>query len=138
MPNPVRKSKWDAWWVDVLLALSIFASAQVIVVGASHGVGFMGNLLLEAPLEMLAPFWGGFIYTAGLLMVGSPSPCSVKRWLRLLCVGAGFGYTLLYISFSDIPEITALSSIPVGVMLLGLIVASCGSEVANKRRRGRG
>lgn len=119
------------------MAVVIFASAQAIVLGAGHGVGFMGSLLLEAPVQMLLPFWGGHLYAAGLLVAGSPSPRRVKRFIRLLCVAMGFGYTLFFISFSDIPEITAVSSVPVIVALLGLIGISCGSDCAHGQRRRR-
>lgn len=119
------------------MAVLIFVSAQAIVLGAGHGVGFMGDLLLEAPLQMLLPFWGGHLYTAGLLIAGSPSPRRVKRFVRLLSVAAGFGSTLFFISFSDIPEITAVSSAPVLVALLVLTGISCGSEYAHQQRRRR-
>ncbi|WP_050030143.1 hypothetical protein [Verrucomicrobium sp. BvORR034] len=137
MLTSVRKSKWDAWWVDVLMAILIFASAQAIVLGAGHGVGLMGSLLLEAPLQILLPFWGGHLYTSALLIAGSPSPRRVKRFVRLLCVAAGFGYTLFFISLSDIPEITAVSSAPVMLALLILTGISCGSEFAHQQRRRR-
>lgn len=137
MLTSVRKSKWDAWWVDVLMAILIFASAQAIVLGAGHGVGLMGSLLLEAPFQMLLPFWGGHLYASALLIAGSPSPRRVKRFVRLLCVAAGFGYTLFFISFSDTPEITAISSAPVLLALLILTGISCGSEFAHQQRRRR-
>ena len=137
MRTSVRRPKWDAWWVDVLMAALIVASAQAIVLGAAHGGGSLGGLLLEAPPQMLLPHWGGHLYTAGLLIAGSPSPRRVKRFIRLLCVAAGFGYTLFFISFSDSPGTTAVSSSPVMLALLVLTGISCGSEYAHQQRRRR-
>lgn len=137
MPHSMRQSKWDAWWVDVLMAAAIFASSQCLIIAGGHGIGILGMFLLDGPAALLSPFWSGHAYTALVLLAGAFAPFSIKRWVRFVSVLGGFSYTVFLITLSEWKEATAISAAPVILMLLVLIWVSCGAEMAHMNRRAR-
>lgn len=104
------------WWLDLIVALLLLATAGCIFFLAGHGAAFYYMLLIDRPLDTILSPWGQVVWAALLVLSSSWLPkivSRVARWLAILLL-AGFGIWIC--NMAEGSEITFFTAIPLFVV----------------------